>query len=90
MHLQLLWSRSNPVLLLLATFVVPANEADSDDEDISLFECYPFVLRAGLELIDGDPMSGPRIVRKRVAIASEIFDKIQEDATSADTVLRPV
>ena len=90
MHLQLLWSRSNPVLLLLATFVVPANEADSDDEDISLFECYPFVLRAGLELVDGDSMSGPGIVRKRVAIASEIFDKIQEDATAADTVLRPV
>ena len=90
MHLQLLWSRSNPVLLLLATFVVPANEADSDDEDISLFECYPFVLRAGLELVDGDSMSGPGIVRKRVAIASEIFDKIQEDTTSADTVLRPV
>ena len=90
MHLQLFWSRSNPVLLLLATFVVPANEADSDDEDISLFECYPFVLRAGLELVDGDSMSGPGIVRKRVAIASEIFDKIQEDTTTADTVLRPV
>ena len=90
MHLQLLWSRSNPVLLLLATFVVPANEADSDDEDISLFECYPFVLRASLELVDSDSMSGPGIVRKRVAIASEIFDKIQEDATAADTVLRPV
>ena len=74
MHLQLLWSRSNPVLLLLATFVVPANEADSDDEDISLFECHPFVLCAGLELVDGDSMSGPGIVRKRVAIASEIFD----------------
>ena len=66
------------------------NEPDPDEQHVRPSKRDALFLGARFELGDADRVARPRVVGQRVAVGGVVVDEVEEDAASADTVVRPV
>lgn len=80
----------NRIARLVRLFIVLLYEPAADQKNVAGFEGDALVLRARLELVDGERMRLPGVVREYGSVAREELDEVEQDAAATDAVFGPV
>lgn len=70
--------------------IILLSKPNADEEDVGLSKRDALLLGTRFELSNADRVGRPGVVRQRVSIGGVVVNEVKEDATSADTVFRPV
>lgn len=89
-HAQCLWALRKRRARFGALLIILLYKPNAEDKDVALAERYSLRACTGLQLSGRDGMCRPGIVGECTAVLGVVLDEVEEYATTADAVLRPV